>query len=400
MIMRMNKPKEVFYPAVGLLPLIVFLLASSARAEFNSGSDGSDGSFNPTTNVVVDMADHPSGIYNYSSVNIPAGVNVSFIPNANNAPVVWLVQGSAVIGGSVSLNGQTQINGAGGAGGPGGYRGGNSGSTPTAGLGPGGGAPYTYSNNGGSGSGSYGSTGGGTGPGSVYGSPFLIPLLGGSGGGGWQLYGTGGGGGGGGGAFMLAASNVLLNGSISAVGGAGGNSTNGWAGGGSGGGIRICAYTFQGNGSISAAGGCNAGSNCGGSGRIRIDCVDYQFGGSYGSAFTKGYQPIVISGPGQGAQLAILSVAGVSVSASPSGQIAIPDAVISGQQSNPVAIVLHCTNIPLNSPVSIKVRSADGTTVVATGYNSSGTQASSTATVQMTIPRGGGLIFATATTAN
>lgn len=171
---------------------------------------------------------------------------------------------------------------------------------------------------------------------------------------------------------------------------------NGWCSGqGSGGGIRICASLFQGSGSISAVGYPGYVN-----GRIRIDCLNYQFGGSYSGVFTKGYQPIIIPAAGQGAQLAVVSVAGVAISASPSGQIAIPDAVISGQTANPVPVVVQCTNIPLNTPVTVTVQPVGGTAVTATGYNNSGTQASSTATVQLTIPRGGGLIFATATTAN
>jgi hypothetical protein len=59
--------------------------------QFNSGSDGSDGAFNPTQNVLIDKADHPDGIYQYTSVNIPSGVTVTFTPNAKNTPVIWLV---------------------------------------------------------------------------------------------------------------------------------------------------------------------------------------------------------------------------------------------------------------------------------------------------------------------
>jgi hypothetical protein len=62
---------------------------TAAHAQVNSGSDGHDGAFNPTaTNTVVDMADRPDGIYHYTEVNIPAGVVVSSIPDANNSPVV------------------------------------------------------------------------------------------------------------------------------------------------------------------------------------------------------------------------------------------------------------------------------------------------------------------------
>ncbi len=68
----------------------------TASAQVNSGSDGSDGAFNPTQNVTIDMSLRPSGIYQYTSVNIPSGVAVTFTPNANNTPVVWLVQGDCV----------------------------------------------------------------------------------------------------------------------------------------------------------------------------------------------------------------------------------------------------------------------------------------------------------------
>ena len=51
------------------------------------------------------MADRPDGIYHYTSVNIPAGVTVSFIPNAGNKPVIWLVQGDCAISGIVSVIG-------------------------------------------------------------------------------------------------------------------------------------------------------------------------------------------------------------------------------------------------------------------------------------------------------
>jgi len=83
-------------------------LAMVASAQVNSGSNGSDGALNPTaTNTVINMADHPTGIYNYTSVNIPSYVTVTFIPNASNTPVVWLVQGNVTInGGGIIVSGQ------------------------------------------------------------------------------------------------------------------------------------------------------------------------------------------------------------------------------------------------------------------------------------------------------
>ncbi len=84
-----------------LAVIAALLLPLTAFAQVNSGSDGYDGALNPATNLVIDMADHPDGIYHYTSVNIPVDVTVSFIPNAGNKPVVWLVQGDCVISGIV-----------------------------------------------------------------------------------------------------------------------------------------------------------------------------------------------------------------------------------------------------------------------------------------------------------
>ena len=55
-----------------LTPTLVFgcWLPVACWAQVNSGSNGSDGAFNPTTNIVINMADHPTGIYQYTSVNI------------------------------------------------------------------------------------------------------------------------------------------------------------------------------------------------------------------------------------------------------------------------------------------------------------------------------------------
>lgn len=89
-----------------LMALALWLVGANLQAQVNSGSNGSDGAFNPTTTVVIDMADHPDGIYHYTSVNIPAGVTVTFIPNANNTPVVWLVPSNCVISGMINVSGQ------------------------------------------------------------------------------------------------------------------------------------------------------------------------------------------------------------------------------------------------------------------------------------------------------
>src|ERR1039458_8525098 len=89
--------------------VLVAWLPAGGRAQVNSGSDGHDGAFNPTTttNTVIDMADHPDGIYHYTSINIPTYVTVTFIPNAANTPVVWLVQSNCIISGKINEIGKT-----------------------------------------------------------------------------------------------------------------------------------------------------------------------------------------------------------------------------------------------------------------------------------------------------
>src|ERR1035437_3295561 len=95
--------------------VLVAGLPAGGRAQVNSGSDGHDGAFNPTGDTVINMANHPDGIYQYTSVNIPGNVTVTFIPNAANTPVVWLVQGSVTNNGSINLNGGSGVaSGAGG----------------------------------------------------------------------------------------------------------------------------------------------------------------------------------------------------------------------------------------------------------------------------------------------
>lgn len=392
-----NSKCFIFTLAIGL----AVLACAGAHAQVNSGSNGSDGAFNPTTNIVINMADHPNGIYQYTSVTISNGVTVTFIPNANNTPVTWLVQGNCEIDGTVDVSGQGVGGAAGGIGGPGGSAGGIGGSNPYSGQGPGGGG----SGQGAGGGGSFG-TQGGSGAnnavaGQIYGNSFLLPLLGGSGGGGGGV--AFGGGCGGGGAILIAASGFIqLNGVINA---SGGNAGNGYRysynAGGSGGGVRLVTVNFSGTGQINTGGGSGEASGVGGGlGRIRIDAFQNNFGGQINGVFTQGFQPIIIPVAGQGVQLSITSVAGAAVSATPNGQLITPDAIISGQQANPIPIVVSCANLPLNTLITVTVKPASGASVSAVGYNTTGTLASSTAAVSLNMPRGGGLIYATAATSN
>ena len=387
--------------------LAAFLLPLAGFAQVNSGSNGSDGAFNPTGNVTINMADHPTGIYQFTSVNIPAGVTVTFTPNANNKPVVWLVQGNCTINGTIDISGTSSNSGLGVPGGAGGYSGGNGGSAPGKGGGPGGGlagvSDYSYASNasyGSLGSTSYG-PGAGQAPGVVYGNTFILPLIGGSGGGG-SVYGPAGGAGGGGAILIAASTQIQLNGTINARGGSGYYIYfGGIAGGcGSGGAVRLVSTTIVGTGSIVTDGGRTGSQNqgYGGSGRIRIDSFQNNFGGSISGVVTQGFQPIILPAAGQGIQLNIASVAGAAIPASPSGVLANPDVIIPAQQTNPIPIVVNCSNIPLNTEITVVVHPANGADVQAVGINSAGTLAASTATISLNMPRGGGIIYAKAVT--
>jgi hypothetical protein len=415
----------------------ISVLALGGIAQVNSGSDGRDGVLNPTTNTVINMADHPDGIYRYLEVNIVQGLTLSFVPNSNNTPVFWLVQSNCTIAGTVSVNGPQGGESVTGAnGGPGAWRGGNGapreGLLPESGYGPGGGKIGVGTNWYG-GNASHSTLGARNTnevregnsiipqhlPGDLYGNIYGIPLWGGSGGSGSIFTG----GGGGGGAILLAVGGTLtVSGTISAKGGNGyytsrdDNSGIWWefgtGGAGSGGTIRVVASSLSGNGFLDTGGGsANYGiifgqfsvfqqNNEAGNGRIRIEALFDTFTGGTRGATARGYTGIILAPTNQQSQLFIRSIAGQPVSTTPTGSVITPDALIGSQQLNPVSIAVTCIDIPLNSDIIVEVRPANGPYVSAVGRNNSGAFALSTATVLLNIPRGGGTIQARVATAN
>ena len=236
----------------------------------------------------------------------------------------------------------------------------------------------------------------------------MIPLLGGSGGAGCltyqDIYGDilASGGGGGGGAILIAASGrINVNGSIYANGGTtvAPRSTYSEGGGGSGGGIRLVAAQFSGTGNLSANGGYNN-SFVAGPGRIRVDSYANTFAGTLSASVMLGSQFVIIPVAGSAAQLTIASMGGFPVSAPPTGLLTTPDAVLPAEAGNPINVVVNCTNLPLNTLITVCVKPANGAPVSGVGYNTTGTPAASTASIPLTMPRGGGLIYATATSSN
>jgi hypothetical protein len=425
-----------------VLALLIAALPAPSALAFDSGSTGADGIFDPPVTTEVTLP--PSGIFNYSSVNIRSGVTVTFKRNATNTPVVWLVSGNVTIntGGQIVVSGGTaKDSGAGGdgvlgddgipgKGGPGGYDGGTGGqpgaNTTAAGqgprrggngLGPGGGQGgdarngdfFPLGGNGGS-FGSVGSAGGGMpSPTVTYGSTVLLPLIGGSGGGGGaggtSLRGSGGGGGGG--AILIAATGTInVAGSIFANGGnsgaAAGPGGGNPGGGGSGGAIRLVASTVSGNGTIQATGGAGGAATstpqatnggAGGNGRIRIeaDTLTRTAGTNPGlpaGSITPG--PVFVAGA---PTLRIASVAGVASPAAPTGTA---DILLPASTTNPVTVAFEATGVPVGNTVVLTVKPQNGTPPPqATSAALVGSTTLATASVSVTLPTGPSTLEAT-----
>jgi len=159
----------------------------------------------------------------------------------------------------------------------------------------------------------------------------------------------------------------------------------GTGGQGSGGAIRLVASTFIGTGTLNYSGG--------GSGRVRIDAINNNFAGYIYPVYTQGYQPIILPA-GQQPQLAIISVGGVPAPANPTGNTATPDVLIASQVANPMPVVVQCSNLPLNTTITLRISPQTAPEIYATALNSAGSQASSTATFYVNMSHGGGLMYA------
>jgi hypothetical protein len=431
--------------AISRLFFVSVCVSPSLALAFNSGSTGADGAFNPTVNTELELP--PSGVFNFTTINVPTGVTVTFKKNATNTPVVWLASGNVTIAGVVSIvgkdspsvgasgNGNLGDDGIPGVGGPGGYDGGRGGQVDAAeanrrggaGLGPGAGTGGQSYNNGGTiypfggGGGGYSVAGAsseswnastsfraasGVG-GSPYGSSVLLPLIGGSGGGGGAAgpnYG-GSGGGGGGGAMLLASSGTVnITGSILAYGGTSGASSGvssgATGGGGSGGAIRIVATTISGNGTVQATGRAAQDSTVvyysnggdGGDGRIRLEAEAITRTAATTPAYTTSIPgPLFIAGA---PKLSIASVAGINAPANPTGNA---DINLPANTPNPVTVVLTTSGVPPGNVVKLTVTPATSAPIVVTSPALAGTNASASASVSVTLPSGPSVMSATTT---
>ncbi len=268
---------------------IVFYLLTSVFPVYADPvvSDGSDGPFSPSGSLFT--LDLPAnGIFNFTTINIPAGTMVKFNRNAANTPVYFAATGNVTINGVIDVSAAAtntllppvpenpkQSSG------PGAFDGGD-GATgdPTAvgsdGDGPGaGGGGYSAGGAGNATEGNqatqYSSENGKGDAGAQV--EFSQPLIGGSGGGGgsavnWFGWYSGGYGGGGGGAIQISTPGALtINGKINGIGANGGwgyasaLAHGGAGGGGAGGNVELFAQEviLDTNGIIDVSGGYGGG---------------------------------------------------------------------------------------------------------------------------------------------
>lgn len=415
-----RKTSDILFSIV----LLIFTFCCSTVDVFGqgfvSGSTGSDGAFSPTANITVQVPE--SGVFNYTTFNIPSGVTVKYTPNSQNTPVTILTTGNVTIAGIINLDGEAgNTNGSGGKGGPGGWKGGtggflidNFGGMNGDGRGGGiGGGSLNGTTPGGGGGGGFALNGNnannnqagnaliGQG-GAAYGVSSLLPLTGGSGGGGGgsapNTY-RGGAGGGGGGAILIASSGTItLSNYIYARGGNGAATygTAGSGGGGAGGAVRLVANTITGAGYIDVRGGgggsVSYGVSSGGTGSrgfIKFEAFDFT-----GNTINPNGVPVSTSQPNpvtipSNPLIRIASIAGVTVPLVTRGSLqGTPDLTLPGALTNPVTVQLEATNLPVDSVAQVIVTPPNGARTVYQATPLTGTTNLSTATASISIPPG------------
>jgi hypothetical protein len=423
---RTRRVRSVNALGSGLLVFFVSVLFQTpvSAQTFVSGSTGADGPFSPTASVTLPLP--PNGIFNFTTVDIPSNVDVTFTRNEANTPVTILASGDVNISGGVSVSGTAAVSGVPGRGGPGGFDGGMGGtgfgSSPngTPGLGPGGGqggvagvgtAPGSAS------AGGYGTQGTGNGAavpgGQIYGVHTVFPLIGGSGDGGGAGGPTSSGpaGGGGGGAIVIASSGTItmnvsfVQRGIYAQGGNGASKSVGLAqnvasGCGAGGSIRLIANSIVTNGAqLGVNSGCNTGIT-GGLGRVRLET--FKLTGNFsivgGAPFSQALPQKVLPDSAS-PSVRIVSIGGVSVPPTPQATyFNVPDVTLNPNLANPITIALQANNVPLGTAIGVSVVTegvASRSTFTSTALT--GTLASSSATVNVTLPPGTSVLTATAT---
>ncbi len=307
---------------------------------FSSGSTGADGALDLTSgDQTVQLP--PTGVLNYTTVNIPVGRTLTFQNNVQNTPVFMLAKGNVNIAGGINISGGVPTPG------PGGFLGGE---FQSNGLGPGGGV-YCL--------GCEGFNGTWVGP------TTLVPIVGGSGSAG-VCSGSGGSGlgGGGGGAMLIASSAaIVVSGTINASGGDGTYSycyAFGAAGA-----IRLVANAITVSGNLTAS-----------IARLEAPLAALNYTGSGVVPVRSTINPEIF--PTHPPALSIVSIGGYPVPSYSGSSFSTVDLELPTQLSDPIAVVVQATNVPPGSPVTIIFSGSNATASAAT---LSGSSAASSATV-------------------
>ena len=302
-------------------------------------------------------------VYNYTTIDIPAGVTVTFHNHPKGAPVVWLASGDVIIAGTVSLDGADGSNDPGSSyaiPGPGGFSGGIRRLGGSAGFGPGGGGASSIVgiDGGGGGYGAAGTPSEGLG-GVIYGTASIVPLIGGSGGGAGCAQTAGGAGAG---AILIGSSGAITlesTGRIFATGGLAGP-LNGIcdAGSGSGGGIRLITNIISGTGILRARGG--TATSAGGFGRIRVEATSNMLEDRGDPPFSTGL-PGSVFPEATAPSLRVTAVNGKLVPLDPLATVASGDVAFFSDV--PVTIDIEALNLPAEAvgmTVNVRIVQAEG----------------------------------------
>jgi len=351
----MMQPYRLLVPVGVLVTISLAIPIPTSGQTFSSGSTGADGALDLTSGSQTIQVP-PSGVFNYTTVNIPVGTTLTFQNNLSNTPVIMLAQGAVNIAGTINVSASGQNPG------PGGFRGGDAGQP---GWGPGAGSPVNAQpygiwigplslvpNIGGS-----GSSGFYVGPGSPYG---------------WNCWdgGVQPAGGGGGGAITLASSaSITVSGAIvasgdSALGECNVSPFRGF--GGPPGAIRLVANANNVSGSTSAS-----------VFRMEAPAGSNSFTGSGTTPVIATINPLIV--PANPPSLQIVSIGGYQVPPGSGSGFSTIDLLLPNQLQDPIAVVVQATNVPVGSPVTINFSNSGGATYPP--VNLAGTTASSGATV-------------------
>lgn len=342
--------------------------------------------------------DDGDGVWDFTTITVPSWVQVRFRAGPANNIVRWRASGDVLINGYLLVDGQDAPDNTGAglfaAGGPGGGAGGVGGINflvsgslaGTGGIGPGGGTPGVAFDQDGAPGQFFG----------VYGNSAQQPVLAGSGGGGGasnnQGAGANGGngGGGGGGIIIESSGDITVNGGINADGGRAESTGNTWGGTGSGGGVVLRADRVLGSGFVWARGGRSITDNR--AGRIRIEAF-YRPLASNASPQPSATAPVASIISGAEPVLSIISIDGALSVQPPTGNQLTPDVVFADNQ--PVVIVVEGTNIPVGTPVTLRI-TGSGTIIELplTGDPDVTLDASGLATFTATVPAGVGTVQA------